>query len=338
MGFPKDFLDQLADEKGLTHKEKEVFLLLFGEGKSRIEIGEILFVKESAIGTRLTGIYNKFQIVGNGPVKECGLKDYLNSRYQRWQPENPEPPPIPVIPEPSLSSNPFTPLSGSIENPFGREREIRRIFELLNSGSSVALIGEEAIGKSSILQAVRQQATTKLNPSRKPIYLDLGHVEDEKDFYFALCDQVGIEEEKGYRLCQTLKKYRLLLILDNVGKMACDRFTNNVRSQLRSLADGGNPPLRLVVATRTPLDKLFPDNGMTSPFHNIFQEETIKQWDEMTCRNFIESRLNYPVIDPKAKSVKFSEDDISSLVKESKGYPQKLMLLCHQTFSNYLEN
>ncbi len=88
MGFPKDFLDKLADEKGLTHKEKEVFLPLFGEGKTRIEIAQMLFVNESAVGTRLTGIYNKFQIVDSGPVKECGLKDYLNNRYQRWQAEN----------------------------------------------------------------------------------------------------------------------------------------------------------------------------------------------------------------------------------------------------------
>jgi hypothetical protein len=219
-------------------------------------------------------------------------------------------------------------LSGSIENPFGREREIRRIFELLNSGSSVALIGEKAIGKSSILQAVSQQATTKLKPSRKPIYLNLGDVSDENDFYLALCDQVEIEEQKGYRLSRTLKKYRLLLILDNVEKMAWNGFTNNVRSQLRSLATDGNPPLRLVVAARTPLDKLFPDSGMVSPFENICQEETIKRWDEMTCRDFIESRL-------EPYSIRFNEAEITELIKKSSGHPKILMGLCYELYNRY---
>jgi hypothetical protein len=54
----------------------------------------------------------------------------------------------PIIP------NPFVPQNGRVEQPeqfFGRQREIQRIFEVLNSGSSVALIGKDGIGKSSLL-------------------------------------------------------------------------------------------------------------------------------------------------------------------------------------------
>jgi hypothetical protein len=45
-------------------------------------------------------------------------------------------------------SNPFIPLNGRVEDPqlfFDRQQEIRRVFEVLNSGSSVALIGHEGI-------------------------------------------------------------------------------------------------------------------------------------------------------------------------------------------------
>ncbi len=35
------------------------------------------------------------------------------------------------------------------------------------------MIGESAIGKSSLLQAIYQQAETELKPPRKPIYLNL---------------------------------------------------------------------------------------------------------------------------------------------------------------------
>lgn len=331
MGFPEDFLVNEAREKGLTDKEKEVFLARFGKDKSRIEIQQEFNIEKSAVGTRFSGIYKKFKISGSGPVKQNRLLEYLNNRYQCWLTDNPKTLPTPATPEPSFPSHPFSPLSGCIENPqylFGREREIRRIFELLNSGSSVALIGEEAIGKSSILQAVRYQAATQLNPSRQPIYLDLGHVFNEEDFYLAFCDQVGIPEQKGYRLSRTLRNYRLLLILDNVEKMAWDGFTNQVRSQLRALATDGNPPLRLVVAARTPLNKLFPDSGMVSPFENICQEETIKRWDEQAGYDFIASRL-------EPTSIQFSEAEITELIQKSRGHPQQLMRLCYELFNRY---
>ncbi|KKD39580.1 MAG: NACHT domain-containing NTPase [Limnoraphis robusta] len=88
MGFPKDFLHKLADEKGLTDKQQEVFLLLFGEGKSREQIQSQLYLSNTAFNTRLSGIYTKFQIGGKGPGKESRLKSDLNNRYQRWQAEN----------------------------------------------------------------------------------------------------------------------------------------------------------------------------------------------------------------------------------------------------------
>src|SRR4028118_1877292 len=76
-------------------------------------------------------------------------------------------------------NNPFIPQHGKIDDPrffFGREREIRRVFQTLNSGSSVAIIGERAIGKSSLLQAIYRQAPNQLHHPRQPIYLDLKNV------------------------------------------------------------------------------------------------------------------------------------------------------------------
>jgi predicted NACHT family NTPase len=89
MSFPKDFLTALAKEKELTSKETEVFLALFGDDKSRVQITQELAISDSALGTRLTGIYNKFKITGSGPVKESRLKDYLTHRYQHRQSAEP---------------------------------------------------------------------------------------------------------------------------------------------------------------------------------------------------------------------------------------------------------
>jgi len=239
-------------------------------------------------------------------------------------------------------NNPFIPQHGKIDDPkffFGREREIRRVFETLNSGSSVAIIGERAIGKSSVLQAIYRQAPNQLHHPRQPIYLDLKNVCDEDDFYGALCDKAGIETVKGYLLERALESHRLLLLLDEVEKMTWDGFTNQVRGQLRGLAEGNNAPLRLVVAACTSLDTLFPDSqdkNMTSPFKGICIEETLKQWDEKICREFIASRLQASWLTPVAGPVNFTKEEIVGLIAESGGYPQKLMQLCYQTYAGYI--
>jgi AAA+ ATPase superfamily predicted ATPase len=217
---------------------------------------------------------------------------------------------------------------------FDREREIRRIFEVLNSGSSVALIGEEGIGKSSLLWKICQQAESHLVLPRQPVYLDLNGIFDEDDFYRALCDEISIPESRGYKLTRNLRSHRVLLALDNVGKMTWEGFTRQVRDQLRGLAEGSDAPLRLILATNEPLDDLFNDSSQdeskTSPLAGICQEENIKPWDEATARAFIQARL-------AMTSVRFTEEEIIQLVQESGGHPQRLMKLCYQTYSRYVE-
>src|SRR4028118_1104317 len=119
-------------------------------------------------------------------------------------------------------NNPFIPQHGKIDDPiffFGREREIRRVFETLNSGSNVAVIGESAIGKSSLLQAIYREAPTQLRYARQPIYIDLQIVCDEDDFYGDLCHKAGIEKAKGGNLSRALESKPLLLLLDEVENM-----------------------------------------------------------------------------------------------------------------------
>ncbi len=234
---------------------------------------------------------------------------------------------------PKVQHNPFNYLTGRIDDPklvFGREKEVKRIFELLNIGSSVAVIGEPEIGKSSLLKVVEDQAESKLKLPRKPIYLNLGEVYGEDDFYFFLCDLIGIPECKGYRLSRELKKHQLLLILDNVEKMAWDGFTNQIRSQIRALAEGNNAPLRLVIAAERPLSQLFNDSGMVSPFENVCLEETISYWDEQTIPKFINYHL-------QNTSISFTEEEISQIISDTKGHPKKVMNLCYQIYNSYLQ-
>ena len=228
-------------------------------------------------------------------------------------------------------ANPFIPLNGVIDRPelfFNRTQETERIFELLNNRSSVAIIGKRAIGKSSLLIELCRRATTEIKSPRQPVYLNLLGVENEADFYSYFCDEIGIEDLRGYKLTRALNKRKLLLAIDEVEKMTWSGFSPSLRSYLRGLSEGSDAPLRLILASRTSLNDLFADGQtetMTSPLSGICIEEKLDVWTESTIRNFIAARLNNTPIT-------FTEIEIVRLIKNTAGHPQKLMLQCHQLY------
>jgi GTPase SAR1 family protein len=268
-------------------------------------------------------------------AKDGAFLVWLKQKYLNWLPtlgSNI----IVDAPSHAFSSNPFVPLAEAVDNPqlfFDREREIRRIFEVLNSGSSVALIGEEGIGKSSMLWEICRRAESRLQSPRQPVFLDLNWVRDEDDFYRALCNEIGIPQSDGYMLTRNLRTQKVLLAIDNVGKLAWKGFTRQVRDHLRGLASKSDDPLKLILAASEPLSTLFNDSqdeGKTSPLASICQEENLKPWDEPTIRAFIEARL-------AMTSVRFTEEEIIQLVQESGGHPRQLMQLCYRTYSRKVE-
>ncbi|NEP79982.1 MAG: ATP-binding protein [Okeania sp. SIO3B3] len=340
-----DFLKVIAVDYNLSPAERGFFFIRFKRihlDKNEKEICNLVMGFESSEETykkRKTTTYSKFDNIfksinnaGKGKFKT--LLKWLETEYQNWY--NKQYNSQFSTESQQQVSNPFTPVAGIIDNPklfFNREREIKRIFEVLNSGSSVAIIGNSGVGKSSLLKAIAQKATQYLRQPRKSIYIDLQHIQSDDDFYAALCDEVGIEKCSGYKLKRNIKEYRILLLLDVVENMIYDWFTNQLRSQLRALANDIVPPLRLVVAASKPLDILFPDSGdKTSPFKNICIEEYLEPWNEETICAFIESRLHADFLEQKYQGIKFSEDEISEIIKTSGGYPGKVMRLCYEQF------
>jgi DNA-binding CsgD family transcriptional regulator len=330
----------------LTPQQWEVLSrVLVGEADS--EIADSLGIKSATVRKHIERIYRVFDIVSDFPDDRRSKRGDLFALFAKYKPEllrESTSITIDQVIENSRDSrdstagllNPFVPQFGRVDDPklfFDREREIRRVFEILNSGSSVALIGEEGIGKSSLLWKICQLAKSHLHSQRQPIFLDLNWVNDENDFYSALCHEVGIPESKDYSLTRNLRDRRVLLAIDNVGKMTWEGFTRGVRDRLRGLAEGSNAPLKLILAANEPLDDLFNDSqdeSKTSPLSGICQEENLKPWDEATARAFIEARL-------AMTSVRFTEEEVVQLVQESGGYPQRLMRLCYQTYSRYVE-
>lgn len=172
---------------------------------------------------------------------------------------------------------------------------LQNIFDSLNSHSSVALVGDPGVGKTALLRNVEYLSSEYLNSKRRPIYLNLAQIDDESDFYFALCSSVEIEECRGYKLVQALASKRILLLIDEMGQLTKKGFTAQLRSQLRGLSIGRNSPLQLVITARSPLHRLFIDDGVVSPLSNIFKEivvpplrdvHNINKSDAAAARNF----------------------------------------------------
>jgi hypothetical protein len=337
-----DFINRLLYEKAkpVLNESEETLFLGCWEGKTYGEIAAKLNIVNQSARDAGVKLFNKI-------IEELGItvskRNFVNPikyHYQQYS-SQPKPAQEPTE-EPNKSAelpeetnhNPFSPQNGRIDNPqlfFDRAQKIGCIFEVLNSGSNVALIGEEGIGKSSILQAICRLAESQLVLPRQPIFLNLNQIDNEDDFYCALCSEADIPESRGYRLTRNLEQRskKLLLALDNVGQMTA--FTRQVRDRLRGLAEGSNAPLKLILAANVSLNILFDDSqegGKISPLAGICLEETIEPWDETTIRNFIEARL-------ARTAVRFTEAEISQLVQESGGHPRRLMQGCYRIYAQY---
>lgn len=338
-----NFINRVLSEKRkpiLSSVEESLFLGIW-ENQSYDDIAAK--INMTSQHTRVLGgkLFTKLEQDLGIIVEKRNFQNPIKYFYQEYSSNSA--PGIPIIQiteiEPSSplnNQNPFVPLTGKVDDNkqfFGREKEIKEIFELLNNASSVAIIGEQAIGKSSLLYAVSQQSVNLLNSPRQNVFLDMNIIHNQEDFYFAICEKVDIPDSKGYRFSSHLEKNnkRVLLILDNVGKLNGEGFTRDVRDHLRGLAEGENACLKLVVAANESLKTLFNDSYKTSPLADICQQIDIQPWDEKIIREFIKKRLQPTTID-------FTEADIQKLIQESGGYPQKLTQLCYNLYKKYSES
>jgi hypothetical protein len=185
-------------------------------------------------------------------------------------------------------------------------------------------LGDVEAQVSMLTRQSGQQATEP--GDRTVVYLNLEWIEDEDDFYDALCDELGIESCRGYKLTRALKGKRYILCLDEIEKMAWEGFTVKLRSQLRGLADGPDAPLKLVIASRSPLARLFPDSQeLDSPLAGICRQIDVKPFAPAVAREFLIQQL-------EGTSISFTEAQIAELISKTSGHPAKLQDEAAQLF------
>jgi len=237
----------------------------------------------------------------------------------------------PELPAPVPPENPFGDR-GRIEDPmryFVRQPITRELFDELRKRQSVSLVGDSQSGKSSLLWHVVQVGPQVLNrPMEDFAYFNLELVRSEEEFFEFLCETLGVANCRGYRLDKTLRGRHIYLCLDEVEKMVWQGFTQEIRSELRGLADGPGAPLTLVIASREPLARLFPDvPDMTSPLAGLCHPLTFTPFTLQEAIALVRFRL-------QGTSISLPDNAVETAWCESRGYPAALQKALHNVFED----
>jgi hypothetical protein len=222
--------------------------------------------------------------------------------------------------------NPFY-TNGRINDPamfFDREQLVREIREELKKRSSVALSGDSQMGKSSLLNYLYATRAEWL-PGVPIEYIDLQRVLDEADFCETVLQRLGLTGNSLRELKHALETHAVILLLDEIERIAEPDFSTRLHDLLRSLAQDSH--FAMCVATQHPLEEVFPSrstNGV-SPFHNIFTRKMLGPFTESDAQRFLTTQL-------ARTSVTFTEHEIERLLRDSQCQPARLQLLAKNLF------
>jgi hypothetical protein len=228
------------------------------------------------------------------------------------------------------AANPFL-ASGRINDPslfFGRRRIVREICAELRKGCSVSVVGEAQMGKSSLLYYLYQTRASWL-PDVTVEFIDLQGVLDEADFCETLLSKLGENGDTLRDLKRALFSRELILLLDEVERLAEEDFNPRLHDLLRSLAQ--EPHFAMCLATDRPLVEVFPARtpGGVSPFHNIFTVKTLGPFTEAEARECLATRL-------ANTDVSFTDREIERLLADSHCHPAKLLARAKALFEDKL--
>jgi len=223
--------------------------------------------------------------------------------------------------------NPFY-TGGRINDPeffFGRERLIREVRSELKKRSSVSLVGQSQMGKSSLLYYLYATRAEWL-PNVTIEYIDLQRVFDEKDFYRTVLEKLGKTGSSWRKLRNALSEGEVVLLFDEMERLAEEDFNPRLHDLLRSLAQ--EPHFAMGLATQRPLVEVFPASTPVgvSPFHNIFTEKNIGPFSEAEARSYITNRLG-------GTGLSFTQAEIQQLLTDSQGHPANLAMMAKTLFA-----
>jgi hypothetical protein len=208
-----------------------------------------------------------------------------------------------------------------------RRQSVHEVTGELRKSQSVSVVGDSQTGKSSLLWYLAHSGPQLLNRApRDFVYFNLELVRTEDEFFELLCEELEIVASRGYRLERALQGRRVVLCLDEIEKMTWQGFSLEVRSELRGLADGTHAPFTLVIASRSPLSRVFPDSpGMTSPLAGLCKQVSVPPFTRQEASEFAHWRLN-------GMGYSITDAAIEQAWQETAGRPAALQLALRDWF------
>lgn len=244
------------------------------------------------------------------------------------------------LPQPTTSTpphrNPFG-QRGRLENPatyLPRPAFTNELWAEIEKGNSLSLVGASQTGKSSLLWQMTQQGPARLKrPPTDFIYLDMQMLPSDDDFFDCLCDHLNLPHLQGYRLHRALRGRRVLLGLDEIEQMK--GLTAAARTQLRGLADGASTPLTLLIASRSPLADLFPDDPTeTSPLAGLCLPYKMPLFTEAEAHALVAHYLR----GTHGARWALPPDKVTAAWQTCAGHPGQLQQLLHALFKELSKN
>jgi predicted ATPase/class 3 adenylate cyclase len=148
----------------------------------------------------------------------------------------------------SLESTPNN-LPQQLTSFLGREREIEELGKLLAASRLLTLLGMGGLGKTRLSLQVAAEALDNFPDGAW--FIDLAPIRDASLVPSAVAQELGVQEEPGRALAQTLaahlKSRKLLIILDN-----CEHLVHACASLANALLQSA-PDLRIIATTREAL-------------------------------------------------------------------------------------
>jgi transcriptional regulator with XRE-family HTH domain len=215
----------------------------------------------------------------------------------------------------------------------GRDELLRQIFEELDKGSNLSLLGKSQVGKTWLLHQISEQGNQRLKKKVNDlIYLDLREI-NPGQFFSTLCGELGIDPPlRGIDLRRALKGKRYVMCLDEVDQLSDqDRFSKLDRDQLCSICSSSDSVLNLVLASQTALNVLFPDEpNRTSPFIGIFKTMDVMPISRIQVEKFVLGFL-------AERQLKFTQQQIDEIHQKSQGKLEDVIDLAHQQFQDLIK-
>ncbi len=312
-----------------------------------------------------TGVTNKFQLehqleqgeaeLANLDVKLKRIEEDLQSAQTQIPKNNVQVSPLRPQPtngevSPFITGPPIT----QTRYFFGREKELKRLFNLLKRHplQNSAIIGKKRSGKTSLLHYLKNITTTprqQLRPEQKSDWLP--HPENYCWIFVDLQD-ARMQSREGLLkyILESLKMQvptpcdldhfmdvvsdnlhsPTVILLDeiSVGLQRCPELDDCFWESLRSLATnhtGGN--LAFVLATPESPIEMARNTGHSSPFFNIFGYIAyLGALTEIEARELIAS-----------SPIAFTDEDVEWILIESHCWPILLQILCTERLFNLEE-